>query len=192
MTRVELAAALARVDEGAQARPWSACRAAAPRCRGRGARCSRAAGCRPRSRSSRASSPSFGTSDQCPPTTRLIRPVVRQPVEPALLAVAGRGGEHQGRGRAGWPRRPGSAAPARGSVRPGVPMPTKPEVADRVAVADERDGLVGRDDLIGEHAAGPRRCRARPASSRCPGRGGPATCRPRTRRHGRRAAASSV
>ena len=79
----------------------------------------------------------------------LDQPFVRQPVEAALLAVARRGGEHQRQDRAALAvsRKRCSSAAISAS---GVPMPTKPEQRDGVAVADQRDRLVGGDDLVAE------------------------------------------
>ena len=128
----------------------------------------RAAGCRPRSRcrapARRASAPATSARRR----TRLTRPCVREPVEAALLAVAGRGREDERQVRAGCrvSRKRRSSARISSS---GVPMPTKPETATVSPSRIDRDGFVGGDDLVLEHAAGPRLGRARPASSAMPG-----------------------
>ena len=114
--RVDLAAVLARIDEGAQPHLGERAGAVRRRCRGRAGDHARAAGCRPRSCPSTASAPSFGTSDQWPPTTRFTRPSCARRLRPRSLPSPGRRGEHQ-REVARRARSRGSAARARRSAR---------------------------------------------------------------------------
>ena len=72
-----------------------------------------------------ASSPSFGTRLQCPPTTRLIRPLCASRLRPRSLPSPGAAANISVRS-AGWRsfRKRRSSARINSS---GVPMPTKPD-----------------------------------------------------------------
>src|SRR3954470_9039468 len=76
--------------------------------------------------SSRASRPIFGTSDQCPPTTRLSRPGCARRLRPRSPPSPGAAAKTRVR-PAGWRVSRNRRSRARISS-PGVPMPTKPEL----------------------------------------------------------------
>src|SRR3954470_23796596 len=76
--------------------------------------------------SSRASRPIFGTSDQCPPTTRLSRPGCARRLRPRSLPSPGAAAKTRVRPE-GWRVSRKRRSSARMSSS-GVPMPTNPEV----------------------------------------------------------------
>ena len=87
-----------------------------------------------------------GTSAQWPPIARLTRPSCARLVErraPCRLPVRPR---RPGSGRAGSASSTKRLSKATISSS-GVPIPTKPEQLTSSPVADQRDGLIGGDDL---------------------------------------------
>src|SRR3954471_22450247 len=75
---------------------------------------------------SSASSPLFGTRDQCPPTTRLSRPACASRLRPRSWPSPGAAAKTRVR-PAGWPAFKKRRSSARMSSS-GVPMPTNPEL----------------------------------------------------------------
>ena len=139
--RVELAAAQARVDEGAKPHLGQDAGTAARRSRDRGARCSRAAGCRPRSRCRAPAAPIFGTRDQWPPTTRLSRPACASRLSPRSWPSPGAAAKTRVRSE-GWPAFKKRRSSAQDQFV-GRADADEARGADRVAVPDHRDGFVG-------------------------------------------------
>ena len=92
-----------------------------------------------------ARSHSFGTSDQCPPTARLIRPACADGSSPRSLPSPGAAANTSviPVGSAV----PGTASRARESVRPAFRRP-RTRNADRVAVAYRRNRFRSRDNLV--------------------------------------------
>ena len=97
----------------------------------------------------------------------LTSPSWARRLRPALLAVAGRGGEHQ--------RQVPRAPPSRGNAPPrpmisssGVPMPTKPETATVSPSRMTATASSGRNDLVCGHA--PHAYGRSPSHSAIPGR----------------------
>ena len=145
--RVDPAAALARIDEGAQARPWSACRRGGP----------------PMSRievRDDAQRQVVGLDlvvDRQRGQLRHQRPVaadraldqprVGQAIEARVPCRRRARPRTPASGRAGAGRR-GSARSSAAISSSGVPMPTKPEHATVSPSRIDRDGLGGADDLV--------------------------------------------
>ena len=146
---VELAAAEARVDEGAKPdlrqRPGQPCRNVAVEMRD--AAEGQVVGLDLVVEGERAE---LRHERPMPADDASHEPLVGEPVEAALLAVAGRRGKHQrqsgGRRRLAETLRQGDDQLVRGAD------PDEARDRDRVAVADERDRLLRRHDLVGGHA----------------------------------------
>ena len=97
-------------------------------------------------RPSTAIAESFGTSPQCPPTARLTNPSRREAIQPAILAVSGCGSEYQR--QIARRRRLHKTLLQRCDELVGRTAADKAREGDGVAVANDGDGLGGRNDLV--------------------------------------------